>query len=50
MAQENASSALTSEERQEMLAIHNQYSGQISGSQSPVLKEAGVVRMGFNQS
>jgi filamentous hemagglutinin family protein len=28
----------------------NQYSGQISGSQSPVLEEAEVVRMGFNQS
>jgi hypothetical protein len=30
--------------------ISNQYSGQISGSQSPVLEEAEVVRMGFNQS
>jgi PIN domain len=28
----------------------DQYSGQISGSQSPVLEEAEVVRMGFNQS
>ena len=28
----------------------DQYSGQISGGQSPVLEEAGVVGMGFNQS
>ena len=33
-----------------LLEDEEQYSGQISGSQSPVLEEAEVVGMGFNQS